>query len=165
MAAIPEAEKLLDTNSTATSFEAITRVTAGDALTAADTNLARVKVASRYLEFEPFGAGSDGASFNFKIIGASKINTGSNPGEYKYITLYEGSATLHTETGVSGRSITDTDRFCDSISLATSNVPSKEGDTETASLVLDVKNYEYVYVTYDRDATTSCNGTVRFLEA
>lgn len=159
MPAIPEFSKLLSSNSVATAYGAITRITA--AAIASGANLAPIKVTARYLEFLPFGEGADGNSFNFKIVGGIKSESG---GKYTNITVYEGVATLGAEVGVSGEEITNSERFCDAIVKTNGIAASSIADTETAVLTMDVRNYEYLYFTFNKDTATNANGLARFIE-
>lgn len=112
----------------------------------------------------PFGAGNDDTTFVLRLIGWRKVSALWVP-----IPLCQVTATLSTAVGVSGAAVTDSDRFADTLALASgfnSNV-STEIVSPTGNIIAhvmqDVKGFAKVEITFDMTGATSGNALYALL--
>jgi hypothetical protein len=129
------------------------------------------------LLFIPFGVGSNGATFNFTLIGwcsvqANKPPAGSSVEEWLPVPLAEFVATLNTSIpGVAGCDIPATNFFCDTITLVANSGNPNVDDSIVAPqngrighVMLDDKGFGLIQIVFTTlGSATSCNGLLRGL--
>lgn len=110
----------------------------------------------------PFGSGSDNTTFDLRIIAWNRIGTLWVP-----TILAQASCTLSASVGVSGQSVTDTDRFADTVTLsliASAGVDafakSPANDTP-ATIVVDALGAEKIEIVFDLTGAAGANALVK----
>lgn len=177
--------RLRRTNTTSTSFPTriptLTEPTGiGDA--AAQTTSAVFDLVKDFdVEFEvsknrvlivPFGAGTDTQTFSMRVIGwriAYDRDTARLPQTAIWIPipLADFSCALSVQVGVAGSVVVATDTFCDTITLtgttANDDVDvsiTSPGNDLTGHIVLDMKGFQKLEITFDMTGATSGNALV-----
>lgn len=161
-------------NATATSFQSriptTTEPTVGDSSTSGTVGGGIIRVGGgekfvpNNLLIVPFGTGSDTNTFKMRLLGWKATKGGLATRLWVPIPLVEYTCTVTTAVGIAAKYLVATDRFCDTLSLASgynANV-STELITPTgdiiASLVVDVKGFDLLEFQFDRNSSaTSCN--------
>jgi hypothetical protein len=117
----------------------------------------------------PYGAGSDTNTFSMRVIGWRRAygRTGNDPNKLLWIPipLADFLCTLSVQTGVAGKSVINTDLFCDTIALTgtTGNDDVSldlvsPANNLTGHVVLDLKGFQKLEVTFTTGGSaTSCN--------
>ncbi len=74
-----------------------------------------------WLTVVPYGDGADEDAFSIRIIGWRRIGSVGAPGSYLWVpaTLCECACTEGTAVGVAGAPVTNSFRFCDTITIVT----------------------------------------------
>jgi hypothetical protein len=100
------------------------------------------------LRLWPFGTGSDNGTHTLQVVGWQCVGTLWFPS-----ILYEATVTLSTFVGASGGTVTDSERFCDTIATTSNkgnaNVDAvllSPADNTPAHVVIDVKGSQFVEV-------------------
>lgn len=100
------------------------------------------------LRLLPFAAGSDGGTFTVQVVAWSNVS-----GLWVPSILYEGVATLSTFVGVAGAAVVETERFADTLTIASNKgntgvdtVVLSPADNTPAHVVIDVKGAELIEV-------------------
>lgn len=111
-----------------------------------------------------FGAGSDNDTFSARVIGWAKGNTLWLP-----TILTQLDCTLSTAVGVAGTDVLDTERFADTIAIASGfgsdgvNVrPLSPANNTIAHVVVDLEGHALWEVTFDMTGATSGNALYRW---
>lgn len=112
----------------------------------------------------PFGVGGDNDTFSVRVIGWRKVGYAPSESIWVPVVLVELACTMSTVTGVSGRLVTDSHRFVDTITLVSGNddisvdIVSPTGNV-LAHAVVDLKGFQKVEFTFDSTAagTTGMN--------
>lgn len=158
--------ELLSTNSTDTSFTANAPTTT-EPTGAGIVDLFRIagKVHNN-VAFIFYGTGNDDTTFDARVTGWQKVSTLWVP-----VPLLEVSCTLGTSVGVSGASVTDSERFADTVTVAAAytglantayRVVSPTGNL-IAMLMIDMAGLPKLEVEFDRTGATACNALYRVL--
>lgn len=130
-------------------------------------------IAQNALLVVPFGAGSDGNTFNFRVIGWRYIGTNPQTRLWVPVNLLELACTLSAVVGVAGMEVTNSERFVDTISVtkgstlsgeaAAENVVSPANDT-IAHLMVDVKGFTKLELSFETGSSaTNCNALIALL--
>lgn len=122
------AQKLLATNSTATSYAAPSggSLTRPDAASGAGTTFGCFAPTGSVLNLIAFGAGADNATLNLLVTGYRRVKLpgGAEPDTWAWVPrhLAELVCTLGTAVGVASSTVVDTDRLADTIAASTAGV-------------------------------------------
>lgn len=124
----------------------------------AETNLAKLVF---------FGAGNENAQFYANIYGFAPVNGGTNT-QWVPTLIARLLCTLSAVVGQSGQLITDTDRFCDSISLIEGDPTIKivsDVNNRIASVLVDLEGSHYLAVKFDWTSLASSSTNANYLFA
>ena len=118
----------------------------------------------------PYGIGSDNNTMSLRLIGWRSI--GANAVAtllWIPVIICEVAATLSTAVGIVGKTVLDTERFADTLSLTTGNddvsidIVSPTGNV-IAHFVADLKGFQKLEVSFTTGSSaTSCNALLAFL--
>ena len=156
--------KAFTTNSTAASFtqpvSTLTEPTADGVVDLAKDGL----VTNNQIKLLPFGVGSATQTFNLRVVGWTTVRNATVT-QWVPFTLCELVCTLCTATGVATAPVTDTNKFCDTITLTTGNANVDNsivspGSNQIAHAVIDVKGCAKIQVLIDVVSATSGNALV-----
>lgn len=120
------------------------------------------------LRLMPFGAGADNSTFSMRVIGWSAAGLSGPTGLWIPTILAEFACTLSGMVGLSGKVITDTERFADTITLTTGNsgvdvsLISPANDTAAHALI-DLKGVQKVEVVFQLGTATGANALYHVL--
>lgn len=144
--------KLLSANSTTATFTAPAATVTNPPVSSGAIS----PIDGETLELMPFGAGADTNTFDLYVIGWSKINTLWVPK-----ILAQLACTLTVSVGVSGASVVDTDRFCDSIvaTKGTVVIPTSVADTPL-SAIIDITGWQYLSILTNRGSSATNANTL-----
>lgn len=102
----------------------------------------------RWLRLLPFAAGSDDGTFVLQVVGWTRVGTLWVP-----TILYQATCTLSTFVGVSGGTVTNSERFADTIATTANKggagvdcVVLSPADNTPAHVLVDAKGTELVEV-------------------
>lgn len=130
-----------------------------------------------------YGAGNDDQTFEARIIGWKRIrgNDQTTPDLWVPTVIAQFACILSTAVGVAGAPVVNTDRFVDTLSLASTVIQPKTTDTDSAGAAstggvwftspannliahanLRVEGYERVEFTFDMTGATNGNALVSF---
>jgi hypothetical protein len=115
------------------------------------------------------GAGSDNNTYDVQIWGWQMLGSDSTPTEWVPTLLSYVTCTLSSMTGVSGQSISNTDRIADTIALATgfnanvSNEVVSPANNTGAHMMVDVRGFRKVQIEFKMVSATNGNCIYRAL--
>lgn len=123
------------------------------------------------VKFIPYGTGADNATFTILVVGFTHILTDANASAVEWVPqpIAELTCTLSSFVGVSGSTITDSDRFVDTIAIASvgnSNVDvviSSNALNYPASFSVDCKSCEYIGLLMKGGTATTSNALYQML--
>jgi hypothetical protein len=113
----------------------------------------------------PYGVGADNATFSMRVLGWSVIGNLTTTLLWIPQTLFEVTCTLCTKVGVSGRELTNSERFVDTIAIVgTSGLPGisfnmhSPADNTIGYITASVLGAQKVECQFTTGASaTSCN--------
>lgn len=123
------------------------------------------------LVIAPFGTGDENSTFDFKVVGWSKVVTADGlgtPSIYKPTTIFRATATLSTSVGVAGASQTNLERDADTIVAGSPVLPTSmyfiysPADNTPGFVVLNVLDFETIAVYFDLGTATGANVNTRW---
>lgn len=163
--AVRDLQKLLAANSTDNSFPSrVPTATTPSGAGVLDLSVGGSKNVPNNLMLLPYAVASDNDTFNVRILGWSLVVD-----LYVPIILAEVACTACARVGVAAKTVINTERFCDTLTLTYGNsgisteVVSPANDT-IGHVLIDLKGHSMVEVIFDiNSGTTSMNALYRTL--
>jgi hypothetical protein len=124
--------------------------------------------AGNLLRVKPFAVADDDGTFSFRAYGWGAVNPPSNDPNangYDPQLLFEAACVACSATGLAGTQVSDTERFCDAITLVTGDTSLVKivspGSNTPAFLVFDFLGFPDVELVFNVTANvTSMNALV-----
>lgn len=156
--------RVLATNATDSSFPSrVPTATEPSGAGVLDLSFPNSTAVPNHLLLLPYAIGADDVTFNMRVLGWALVSD-----LYVPTILAEVACTACTVTGVAAKTVLDTERFCDTLTLTYGNAGiSAEvvspGNNIVGHLLLDLKGHSTVEVIFDATGATSMNALYRTL--
>lgn len=152
-------EKFLTANSTASSWASLATGTSIPTTAVGPRSASAVARPDGFLSIIPFGVGANNATFDMRIIGIRRVDTDA----YIQVVLAQLACTLSQDVGDSGQIVTDSERFCDTISQtfgpSGNQVISPTGDVR-GWVLADLLEYPWYLLDFKVGTATSANALI-----